>query len=227
MRSGIAVGIASALLLLLWSASAARAEAPARGNAGVLEGARLEIELLEDELATEKAQLHQRMQILKQNEFAFGLPGMHGPDPEERKKTLASIREGYEALKAATLETARKLAEARRRLAELEAPAPANSPPSSEPSTPAERRAALALLTLEYDVDKALLREALTKLGQVELERSLIPIKGPAAEDDAQRLERLRAYVDARKHALLERGIALERKKQELAESEKKARDEE
>jgi hypothetical protein len=231
MRSGILVGIAS----LLFSASAARAEAPAKPRPGLVEGAQLEVELLQLELNTEKVQLQQELQVLKQSEFGFGSGGFGGPfnpppsDPEDQKKALAAMRASYGELKAATLETARKLAEARSRLAALEspaeAPAPAIHPPSSAPSTLAERRAALALLALEYDVDKALLREVLTKLGQVELERSLTPNKGPGAEDAARFLDRLREYVEARKKALLERGIALELKKQELAELEKRGED--
>jgi hypothetical protein len=42
------------------------------------------------------------------------------PNPEEAKKALASMRERYEELRAATLETSKKLGQERRRLAELE-----------------------------------------------------------------------------------------------------------
>jgi hypothetical protein len=158
--------------------------------------------------------------------FGGGPGGIPAPDPEEWKKTLAAMREGYDELKAATVETATKLAEARRRLSELEGhtegSGPANNPPSSERSSLADRRAALVLLELEYEVDKALFREALMKLGQADLQETLAPITGAGAEDSAKRLDRLRAYVENRKRALLERGIALELKKHELAESEKR-----
>jgi hypothetical protein len=235
MRSGIAVGIVCMLL----RASAALAEAPATGSAGGVEEARIEVEMLQLELNAEKVQLQQQLQTLKQFEFAFrggtgmfggfgggGPGGVAGPDPEERKKTVASMRESYNELKAATVETAKKLAEAQRRLAALEGQAeaagPAGSPLSSGRSSLAERRAALVLFELEYDVDKALLRDALLKLGQAELQQTFIPAAGEVAEDAAKRLDRLRAYAETRKRALLERGIALELKKQELAEIEKR-----
>jgi hypothetical protein len=238
MRSGIAVGIVCMLL----RASATLAEAPATGSAGGVEEARIEVEMLQLELNSEKVQLQQQLRLLQQFEFGFrggmGMMGggfggggrggnaVAGPDAEERKKTVASMRESYDELKAATVDTAKRLAEAQRRLAALEgqveAAGPAGSPPSSGRSSLAERRAALVLFELEYDVDKALLRDALLKLGQAELQQTFIPAAGEVAEDAAKRLDRLRAYAETRKRALLERGIALELKKQELAEIEKR-----
>jgi hypothetical protein len=235
LRSGIAVGIVSLLL----GVPAALAEAPAKGNASLLEQARLEVEMLQLELNTDKAQLQQQLRLLKQFEFGSGPRGGMGMmgggpggggigavDTEAWKKSVAAMRERYDEHKAATVETSRKLAEAQHRLAELEGhgerTVPANSPPSSERSLLAERRAALDLLEVEYDVDKALLREVLTKLGQAELQQGFSPITGDGAEDAAKRLDRMRAYAEARKRTLLERGIALDLKKQELAEIEKR-----
>jgi hypothetical protein len=85
--------------------------------------ARLNVELLELEFNMEKMQLHQELQELKQSEFvAVGIvgPGGGSPDAEASKKAAEEARGRYEKLKAATLATGRKLADERRRLAELE-----------------------------------------------------------------------------------------------------------
>jgi hypothetical protein len=92
------------------------------------EEARLNVELLNLELETEKAQLRQQLQVLKQQEFGLGLMVGRGgfggrrnpPDSDEEKKALASLHERYERLKAETVETSKKLGQAQRLLAELD-----------------------------------------------------------------------------------------------------------
>jgi hypothetical protein len=149
----VALGLATAVALSLGTLSLpawAEGDEPKqqqsdreeRGLDGRLDEARLNVELLNLELETEKNQLRQLLTILKQYEFGFGgmggmgggfggMGGMGGghpnpgtPNPEEEKKerdTLrASLRKRYEELKAATLETAKTLGQERRRLAELE-----------------------------------------------------------------------------------------------------------
>jgi hypothetical protein len=122
-----------------------------RGLDGRLEEARLNVELLSLELETEKEQLRQQLPSLKQ--FEFGFPGMGGmgggfggmggmgdspPNPEDVKKKrdtlIASLRKHYEELKAATLETAKQLAQERRRLAELEGPPDGGRKASDRPA---------------------------------------------------------------------------------------------
>ena len=215
-----------------------------------LEEARLSVELLQLELSTEKTQLQQHLQMLTQYEFGpFGLGGMGGgmggmgggmggmgggfggaaADSEQRKKALTAMRERYEELKAATLETSKKLGRARHRLAEIEGrieqPAKSNGSLPRNQSTLAEQHARLGLLELEFDVDKALLREAMLKLGKVELERSSAPVNGDGAEAAAKGLERLQDYVEVKKAALVKRGIELNIKKQQLAETEERLKE--
>lgn len=104
---------------------------PAEEVRDQVDEARLNVELLGLELAAEKSQLKQQLQLTKMVEFGAG--GMGGgmggfgggaADTEEgkkeREKLVASSRERLQALKAATLETTRRLGRERRRLAELE-----------------------------------------------------------------------------------------------------------
>ena len=74
-------------------------------------------------------------------------------------------------------------------------------------------------------MDRALLREAMMKLGQVELERTSAPVKGDGAEAAAKGLERLQEYVEVKKVALVKRGIELNIKKQQLAETEQRLKE--
>jgi hypothetical protein len=246
VAGAVLVGAAARAQLPTAGASRNRAEqeSPEARRSDSLAEARLDVELLQLELSGTKQALTQHLQMLNQYEVGrmFGPMGMGGmgmgraggpgggaPDSEQYKKAKAEVRERFEELKSATVQTSRKLAEARRRLAELEGTAgqaaTADNPPRDDRSTVAERRAHLALLELEYDVDKALLREAMAKLGQVELQQTLYPVKGDGGEDAEKGLDRMRDYVDMRKNGLIKRGIELNLKKQELAEIEERIKE--
>jgi hypothetical protein len=208
-----------------------------------LEEARLGVELLQFELSAEKTQLKQHLQMLKQIDFVLigrGGMGMMGggpgggfggaaPDSEQRKKALAASRERYDELKAAVLETSKKLSRARQRLAEIEGrverSTSSDGPLPGKRSSLAEQRARLTLLELEFDVDRALLRDAMLQFGKVELERSSAPVKSDGAEAAAKWLERLREYVELKKVALVKRGIELNIQKQQLAETEERLKE--
>jgi hypothetical protein len=222
----------------------AEEKSPEPGHNDQLEEARLDVELLELELSTEKTQLRQYSQMLTQYEFGFGgmgggMGGMGGgmgggfgggaPGSEQRKKGLASMRERYEELKSATLETARKVAQARRRLAALggrtDHSTTSDRPLPSDRSSLAEQRAGLSLLELAFEVDRAVLREAMTELGKLELARTVYPEKSPGAQASANELHRLRDYIEEKKLALVKRAVELNIKKQELAETEERLKD--
>ena len=163
---------------------------PEPGRNDPLEEARLDVELLELELSTQKTQLQQSVQRLTQLEFGSVGRGGMGGDPEQRKQGIASHRERFAELKSIALATGKKLAEARRKLAAIEGRTEhfttSESPLASHRLGLAEQRARVALLELEFDVDRAILREAMLKLGKEELEQSISPAKGDGADDLAK-----------------------------------------
>src|SRR5262249_37300621 len=148
LRTWIAVTLASAVL----AGTGARAQVAAGGTsrgraenetaaarrADSLEAARLGAELVAQELLLRRNALAQFVGTLKP--VAFGMPGrvpvmpvplMPGgiaglapghEGPDEAKAHLTAMRRRYDELKAATLETSKKLAAAQRRVAELEDP---------------------------------------------------------------------------------------------------------
>ena len=199
---------------------------PEPGRNDALEEGRLDVELLELELSTQRTQLQQSVQRLTQSEFGLVGRGGMGGDPEQRKIGIASLRERFEELKSAALATGKKLAEARRKLAAIEGRTEyfttSESPLASDRSGLAEQRTRVALLELEFDVDRTLLREAMLKLGKEELEQSISPAKGDGAEGAAKALLMVRKYIDQKKHALVRQGIELNMRKQELAETEER-----
>lgn len=83
------------------------------------------------------------------------------------------------------------------------------------------QRAALAseveLQSLEHHVNKALLREAMMKLGRSELELKIVSgLSRKEAEEAEKRLDVLRQYVEAKRRGLAERGVELHEKKLRL-----------
>ena len=180
------------------------ATAPSQSSSIKLEEARLNVEFLELELSTQKTQLRQYVQTLTQSEFGFvglgggmggGMGGMGGgmggawvwrflrwcsrPRTAE-ERTSASLRERHEEPKSAVLVTAKKVGEARRRLAAIEGrtehSTTSDSPLASDRGALAEQRARLSLLEIAFEVDREMLREAMTKLGKLELDCArLIP----------------------------------------------------
>jgi hypothetical protein len=249
VRTWTGLALASAVLAGAASRTSLAADETARNRvekvtaaarrSDMLDEARLDAELLEQELALEKAALAQFVGALKQLEFGVPgtgfammgtptaavpftpvVPGSEGPD--DAKPRLAAMRKRYDELKAITLETSKKLAAAQRRVADLEGPseppAAADSPPRNDRMAVAERRAQLVLVELAVDVDKALLRDAMAKLGQLELQRSLYPLKAEGAEAAAEGLDRMREYIERKTVSVLKQTIELELKRKELAD---------